>query len=50
MKDPRFLPVEKREPVDDFDDDFLEEDELASPLKTGRGKAQIKKMQLFIAS
>jgi len=54
MKDPRFLSIEKREPVEEFDEDFLEEDmeedDINSLLKTSREKAQIKKMQLFIAS
>ena len=53
MKDPRFLPVEKREPVDEYDDEFLEsdEDELYETLSPeGKGKPSVKKINLYIAS
>lgn len=53
MKDTRFLPVEKREPAEDYDDEFLEsdEDELYEMLSKGkRGKSSVKKLQLYIAS
>tara|TARA_Y100000310_G_scaffold345782_1_gene469842 strand:- start:35471 stop:35629 length:159 start_codon:yes stop_codon:yes gene_type:complete len=52
MKDPRFLPVENREPVEEYDDDFLEnEEELYEALYSSRkDKATVKKIQLYIAS
>ncbi len=56
MKDPRFLPVEKREPVEDHDDEFDEflegdEDELYDIFpEDGKGKFSVKKLQLYIAS
>ncbi len=53
MKNPLFLPVEKREPVEDYDDEFLEsyEDEFYEMLSTeGKGKPSIKKLHLYIAS
>ena len=51
MKDPRFLPVELREPVDEYEDDFLESDEeLIEMLALSKDKQSIKRMQLYIAS
>ncbi|MBI2663909.1 hypothetical protein HYX10_01025 [Candidatus Woesearchaeota archaeon] len=51
MKDPRFLPVENREPVEEYEDDFLESEELYEILYSARkNKAVIKKVQLYVAS
>ena len=51
MKDPRFLPVELREPVEEYEDDFLESDEeLIELLALGDDKHSVKRMQLYIAS
>ena len=53
MKDQRFLPIEKREPTEDYDDEFLEsdEDELYGMFpEEGKGKSSVKKLRLYIAS
>jgi len=52
MKDPRFLPLEQREPVEEYDDDFLEnEEELFEILySSSKDKTVIKKVELYIAS
>jgi len=52
MKDPRFLPVENREPVEEYDDDFLEnEEELYEILYSSqKDKTVVKKVELYIAS
>ena len=52
MKDPRFLPLEQREPVEEYEDDFLEnEEELYEILySSDKDKAVVKKVQLYIAS
>ena len=51
MKDPRFLPVDKRDPVDEYEDEFLGSDEeLYEAIATGKEKASIKRIQLYIAS
>ncbi len=53
MKDSRFLPVEKREPVEDYDEDFLEsdEDELYDiQQEDGKGRHSVRKLHLYIAS
>ncbi len=53
MKDPRFLPIEKREPVEDYDDEFLEsgDDELYEMVSSDeKGKNSVKKLNLYIAS
>jgi hypothetical protein len=53
MSDPRFLPLEKREPFEESDDDFLEEsdeemDEILASFP--RGKKQMGNSTLFVAS
>ncbi len=53
MKDQRFLPLEKREPVEEYGDEFLEsdEDELYEMMESdGKGKPAVRKFQLYIAS
>ena len=51
MKDPRFLPIEKREPMDDFDDEFAEEyDDETDDLLQPKGKKPFGKDMLYVAS
>ena len=51
MKDPRFLPIEYHEPMEESDDDFLEnDDEAAENLLMGKQKGSVKKLNLYIAS
>ena len=53
MKDPRFLPVEKREPVEEYEDEFYEtEEELYDILTQGKAKSKeaVKRFELYIAS
>lgn len=53
MKDARFLPIEKREPAEDYDDEFLEEGEdglYEMFPEEGKGKSSVKKLRLYIAS
>ena len=52
MKDPRFLPVEHREPVEEYEDDFLDNEEelyeiLCSSIKDW---TIVKKVELYVAS
>jgi len=50
MKDPRFLPVEYQEPVDESEGEFFEaEEELYDDIVLG-GKGNVKKFSLYIAS
>ncbi len=53
MKDSRFLPIENREPVEEYDDEFLESDDdglYEMPSSGGKGKSSVRKLHLYIAS
>jgi hypothetical protein len=52
MKDPRFLPLEDREPVEEYEDDFFEsEEEMYEVLySTQKDKTVMKKVELYMAS
>ena len=51
MKDPRLLPVDKREPAEEYEDDFLEtEDKDLNEMLGFSGKSGVKKSRLYIAS
>ena len=51
MKDPRFLPVDLREPVEEYEDDFSGSDEdIIEMLALGNDKHSVRRMQLYIAS
>ena len=52
MKDPRFLPVENREPVEEYEDDFLENDEELYEIlySSSKDKTVLKKVELYVAS
>ncbi len=49
MRDPRFLPVEFHEPMDESDDEFLSDEELYEEIVSS-GKSGSKKFSLYIAS
>ena len=48
MKDPRLLPMDKREPVEEYEDVFLEADEESYELSV-QDKTIVKRMQLYVA-
>ena len=50
MKDPRFTPVESREPVEEYEDDFLDNDEEMFENLQKNKKDSIKRYDLYIAS
>ena len=50
MKDPRLLPMDKREPVEEFEDFFFEADEEMQEAFSDPDKVMVKKAQLYVAS
>lgn len=50
MRDPRFLPIEMREPAEEYEDEFLTEEEAYESFLQGKQKKYIKKVDLYIAS
>lgn len=49
MKDPRLLPRDKRDPVEEYEEVFLDTDEEAYEL-SAQDKTIVKRMQLYVAS
>ena len=49
MKDPRFLPVELREPVEEFDEEMMQEEDYEKILQA-RQKGSVKRLDLYVAS
>lgn len=50
MRDPRFLPVEYHEPVDESEEDFFGSDEETLEGSIHSAKGSVKKLNLYIAS
>ena len=49
MSDPRFLPVELREPIEDSEDELLSEEELYESFLQSKQKYCVKKFGLYVA-